>query len=46
VLADSAGLARAAGLLGIIGAAAFLRFFVVACQRMRALPAAAEVPRD
>lgn len=45
VLVDSAGLARAAGVLGSIGAAAFLRFFAVAWQRLRALPTAAEVPR-
>jgi hypothetical protein len=41
VLADSAGLARAAGAVGTVGALAFARFFAFACQRMQAAPAPA-----
>jgi hypothetical protein len=35
VLADSTGLAQAAGAVGAAGALAFARFFLLACQRMR-----------
>jgi hypothetical protein len=35
VAADEAWLARAAGAVGLVGALAFARFFLVACQRMR-----------
>lgn len=43
VVADNTGLARAAGAVGTAGALAFARFFMLACQRMRAAPAAAAI---
>jgi len=41
---DSAGLAQAAGAVGAAGALAFARFFMLACQRMQAVPALVPPP--
>jgi hypothetical protein len=46
VLADSAVLARLAGAVGTVGAIAFARFFVVACQRIAPRAAAQDPAKE